>query len=167
VFEEYLSVIGTRDILVSFQIHLTEDGTVNIFSRNQENNTSKYPDIISRMELVKKSSDLTSFIIDTEAVAWDTENKRILPFQILSTRKRKDADEADIKVQVCVYMFDLLYLNGRSLVEEPFVERRRLLMEYFQEAEGQWKFATSLDTNDTIELQNFLEEAIKGRISVC
>jgi DNA ligase-1 len=143
------------------QIHMNEKGTISIYSRNQENNTSKYPDIINRITTTKKET-VQSFILDCEAVAWDQEKKQILPFQILSTRKRKDANEAEIKVQVCVYMFDLLYLNGESLTEVPFVKRRELLYEHFQEAEGHWKFATKLDTSDMNELHHFLDEAIKG-----
>ncbi|XP_058816852.1 DNA ligase 1 [Topomyia yanbarensis] len=143
------------------QIHLLEDGGVNIYSRNQENNTSKYPDIIARMANTRTES-VTSAILDCEAVAWDREKKQILPFQILSTRKRKDANEADIKVQVCVFMFDLLYLNGNPLVERPFLERRELLYKHFREFEGEWMYATRLDTNDVDELSRFLEEAVKG-----
>lgn len=70
------------------QIHLKEDGTVNIYSRNQENNTTKYPDIISRLKNAL-GEDVKSCVIDSEAVAWDQEKKQILPFQVLSTRKRK------------------------------------------------------------------------------
>ena len=43
--------------------------------------------------------------------------------QVLSTRKRKDVAEADVKVQVCLFGFDLLYLNGKSLVTLPFQVR--------------------------------------------
>lgn len=134
---------------------------MNIYSRNQENNTTKYPDIISRVDAVKRGG-IKSCILDSEVVAWDEERKQILPFQILSTRKRKDADQAEIKVNVCVYMFDLLYLNGKPLVTLPFSERRRLLYENFQEVEGYWKFATALDTNDIDELQVFLSDSVKG-----
>ena len=35
------------------QIHVLERGGVEIYSRNSENNTSKYPDIISRMPRVR------------------------------------------------------------------------------------------------------------------
>uniref|UniRef100_A0A182WHA2 DNA ligase n=1 Tax=Anopheles minimus TaxID=112268 RepID=A0A182WHA2_9DIPT len=143
------------------QIHLLADGSVQIFSRNQENNTSKYPDIIARLEHTR-TEPVTSAILDCEAVAWDTDKKQILPFQVLSTRKRKDANEADIKVQVCVFMFDLLYLNGEPLVERPFVERRDLLYKHFREIEGQWRYATRLDTSDLDELQRFLDEAVRG-----
>lgn len=65
-----------------------EDKTVHIYSRNQENNTSKYPDIISRLDMCK-GDNVKSCILDCEAVAWDSENKAILPFQVLSTRKKK------------------------------------------------------------------------------
>lgn len=68
-----------------------------IYSRNQENNTSKYPDILGRLKNTK-SENVKTAILDCEAVAWDRENKMILPFQVLSTRKRKDATEEDIKV---------------------------------------------------------------------
>ncbi|XP_011311947.1 DNA ligase 1 [Fopius arisanus] len=143
------------------QIHVDESGVVSIYSRNQENNTSKYPDIIGRLKSAVKKS-VKSCILDCEAVAWDREKKQILPFQILSTRKRKDANEADIKVQVCVFMFDLLYLNGEALVTHPFVKRRELLKEHFNELEGEWRFATSLDTTKIEEVQEFLEESVKG-----
>lgn len=142
------------------QIHISENGTINIYSRNQENNTTKYPDIISRIDLTKQD-EVQSCILDCEAVAWDTEKKQILPFQVLSTRKRKDANEADIKVQVCVFMFDLLYLNGQPMVTRPFIERRDLLKKHFCEIEGTWQFAKSLDTSDIDELQNFLDISVK------
>ncbi|XP_044901739.1 DNA ligase 1 isoform X3 [Felis catus] len=142
------------------QIHVLEGGEVKIFSRNQEDNTGKYPDIISRIPKIKLPS-VTSFILDTEAVAWDREKKQIQPFQVLTTRKRKEVDAADIQVQVCLYAFDLIYLNGESLVREPLSRRRQLLRENFMQTEGEFVFATSLDTKDTDQIAEFLEQSVK------
>lgn len=61
-------------------------------------------------------------------------------------------------------MFDLLYLNGEPLVKEPLSKRRSLLREHFKEVPGQWIFAHSLDTNKMEEVQEFLEESVKGLI---
>uniref|UniRef100_A0A452QTD5 DNA ligase n=1 Tax=Ursus americanus TaxID=9643 RepID=A0A452QTD5_URSAM len=142
------------------QIHVLEGGEVKIFSRNQEDNTGKYPDIISRIPKIKLPS-VTSFILDTEAVAWDREKQQIQPFQVLTTRKRKEVDAAEIQVQVCLYAFDLIYLNGESLVREPLSRRRQLLRENFVETEGEFVFATSLDTKDTDQIAEFLEQSVK------
>ncbi|XP_020279445.1 DNA ligase 1 isoform X2 [Pseudomyrmex gracilis] len=143
------------------QIHVSNDGKISIYSRNQENNTSKYPDIINRFKNTRGDS-VKNCILDCEAVAWDKEKNQILPFQVLSTRKRKDANEEDIKVQVCVFMFDLLYLNDEPLVKEPFSKRRELLKEHFKEVEGEWKFANSMDTTTMEEVEVFLNESVKG-----
>uniref|UniRef100_A0A8C6PIN4 DNA ligase n=1 Tax=Nothobranchius furzeri TaxID=105023 RepID=A0A8C6PIN4_NOTFU len=142
------------------QIHILEGGEVRIFSRNQEDNTSKYPDIVSRIPKVKKDS-VVSCVLDSEAVAWDREKKQIQPFQVLTTRKRKDVDASEIKVQVCVYAFDLLYLNGESLVRQPLCRRRALLRESFSEMEGEFQFARFIDSDNTDIIAEFLEQSVR------
>jgi DNA ligase 1 len=96
------------------QIHRLSDGKVMVYSRNSENLSDKYPDIISRISSMD-IPDVNSFVLDCEAVAWDVKQQCILPFQVLSTRKRKDVTEGSIQVQVCIFAFDLLYCNGKVL----------------------------------------------------
>ena len=74
----------------------------------------------------------------------------------------QDANEGDIKVQVCVFMFDLLYLNGEPLVKRPLKERRELLRNNFKEVEDQFRFASSVDVTTMEEVQEYLEESVKG-----
>jgi hypothetical protein len=63
-------------------------------------------------------------------------------------------------------MFDLLYLNGKALVQEPLLKRRSLLHEKFHEVEGEFRFAMSIDTSTMEEVQDFLEESVKGKFLV-
>lgn len=99
------------------QIHVLESGAVFIYSRNQENTTAKYPDLVDRIpkagggelggfrgaHLMLSTSPpsppfpfpqvlkpgVRSCILDAEAVAWDRTTRQIQPFQVLMTRKRK------------------------------------------------------------------------------
>ena len=58
--------------------------------------------------------------------------------------------------------FDLLYLNGESLLRKPLSERRRLLFENFQEVDGKFTFVTGKDCKSVEEIEEFLDESIKG-----
>ncbi len=122
--------------------------------------------------------DTKSIVIDAEAVAYDRETNKILPFQVcgthhsgthsfstiahtqtntrthlhvthtqtktqvLSTRARKDVKVEDIKVQVCLYAFDCLYLNGQPLLKEPLTKRREALYGAMREVPGRMCFAS-------------------------
>ena len=60
---------------------------------------------------------------------------------MLSTRKRKDVKIADIKVQVYLFAFDCLYLNGKNLLSEPLTARREALTSALVETPDQLQFA--------------------------
>jgi DNA ligase-1 len=107
---------------------------------------------------------VTSCILDAEVVAYDREQKCLLPFQVLSTRKRKvEAGEEDNqKVKVILQIFDLLFLNGRSLLRESLRTRRTLMGAAFTHTEGLLHFASGLDhveNGDTAPIETFLQEA--------
>ena len=82
-----------------------------IFSRNSEDLSKKYPDILAKLNAWIKP-ETKSFVLDCETVAWDLVEKKVLPFQQLMTRKRKDVKVEDVKVKVCVFAFDMLFHNG-------------------------------------------------------
>lgn len=98
------------------------------------------------------SEAVDSFVIDCELVAVETSAScssasqiTILPFQTLSTRNRTNVTSASVEVRVCIFAFDLLYLNGRSLTGLPFASRRHLLRCCFPIMDGRYTLAQGLD----------------------
>jgi DNA ligase-1 len=67
----------------------------------------------------------------------------------------QDVDVGDVKVSVCVYVFDVLYFDGASLVTLPYRDRRQTLTERFSEKPGVFQFATSSDTVDHCVIEYF------------
>lgn len=78
---------------------------------------SQYPDVVLLVNrMYARTPNLQSFIIDSEIVAVDLDGG-LRSFQELSNRARKDVEIQDIKIPVCVFAFDLMYLDGEvSLV---------------------------------------------------
>lgn len=143
------------------QIHCMEDGSVEIYSRNAERNTGKYPDVVDAVSRFRKPA-VKSFVLDCEIVAYDREKKKILPFQILSTRARKGVTINDIKVSVCTFGFDILYINGKPLLQEQLKVRREHLYNSFEEVPGIFQLATAITSNDLEEIQKFLDVAVNS-----
>ncbi|KAE8222899.1 hypothetical protein CF319_g3978 [Tilletia indica] len=151
------------------QVHYL-DGVLSVFSRNSENMSVKYPDLVQQIPHCIQEG-VTSFVLDAEAVAWKapevdadgkvTEPGKLLPFQDLSRRKRKDVKAEDIKVKVKIFAFDLLYLNGKPLLQMELLERRKLLAEHFKPVENEFDYATHQDCNTVDEIQIFLDASVK------
>lgn len=166
--EEVLKKFGEHKFTCEFkydgeraQIHRSESGKTYIFSRNQEDTSGKYPDVLREVNDYVKP-ETRSFILDCECVAWDTKDNQILPFQVLSTRKRKSADDDEIKVKVCLFAFDILHLNEKSLIKLTLEERRKILRESFNETPGKFMFAESRDVENPEEIQEVLDGSVKG-----
>ncbi|KAI1074669.1 ATP-dependent DNA ligase [Whalleya microplaca] len=136
-------------------------GVASIFSRNSEDLSKKYPDILAKLHTWVKEGT-KSFVLDCETVAWDVVEKKVLPFQQLMTRKKKDVKIEDVKVKVCVFAFDLLFLNGEAIVEKPLRERRELLQGAFTPVEGEFAFASHMNGQELEEIQTFLDESVKA-----
>lgn len=136
---------------------------VRVFSRNSEDMSVKYPDLVVQIPRCLQEGRVHSFVLDAEAVAWQargSEPGRLLPFQELSRRKRKDVQADSVRVAVKVFAFDLLYLNGASLLQEALARRRSLLWEHFVPVEDEFDFATSKDCTTTEEIQAFLDDSV-------
>jgi bifunctional non-homologous end joining protein LigD len=110
-------------------IFFGEDGnrSVRMVSRNQNEQTNEFPEL----QVIADQLDCETCIIDGEIVALD-ENGRA-SFSMMQQRsglslegKRRTADRS---VFILYYGFDLLYLNGYSLMKVDLEERKRLLKE--------------------------------------
>ena len=146
------------------QVHMQADGTTKVFSRNLLDTSEKFPEVPIYVKEACVESGVKSFVLDTEVVAFNRETGQFVPFQVLSTRKKTEESAETAKVQVIVEAFDLMYLNGKSLLNMTLMERRRLLKDNFRPVDGKFQFATALDhkeDGDTAVLEEFLETAVK------
>jgi DNA ligase-1 len=82
------------------------------------------------------------------------------PFQELMHRRRKyEISKAIEDYPVSLFIFDLLFVDGRDLTLEPYPVRRRLLEKAVVESEHV-SLTKSLVTSSPLELEKFFEEAI-------
>lgn len=126
------------------QVHCDEKGKVSIFSRHLELMTDKYPDLVALIPKIR-GEGVSSFIMEGEVVAVDRESGDLKTFQTLANRARKDVSIGSVTVNVCLFSFDVMFLNGESLLDRPFRERRELLRGLFTEVPNHFTWVKSID----------------------
>jgi DNA ligase-1 len=148
---EMLTKLQGRDFSCEFkydgqraQVHCDERGKVSIFSRHLEVMTEKYPDLVALVPEIR-GDGVSSFILEGEVVAVDRTTGELKPFQTLTNRAKKDVDIGSIQVDVCLFAFDLMYLNGEALLDRTFRERRGLLRSMFIEKDHHFTWVKSID----------------------
>jgi len=100
-------------------------GHIRLFSRNLEDMTAMFPDLCAGLWGQIKASQA---ILDGEALGVDPVTGNYVPFQQMITRKRKhQIGQAASQTPLRLVVFDLLYLDGESLLAKPLRERRSLL----------------------------------------
>jgi DNA ligase-1 len=107
------------------QIH--KDGEkVRVFSRRLENVTASLPEIVQAARQISAESA----ILDGEAVAFGKDGRPMAFQQILKRFRRKyNVEKLAAEIPLRLFLFDLIYLDGRSVIDLPLRERRALLEE--------------------------------------
>ncbi|MCD6478319.1 MAG: ATP-dependent DNA ligase, partial [Candidatus Diapherotrites archaeon] len=106
------------------QIHKDSDKVI-IFSRRQEDMTYMFPDIV---KAVRKQLNAKQAIVEGEAIAYDENTNQFFPFQVTIQRKRKyGITEFAEKYPLKLFLFDVMYVDGKNVMDKPFIERRKIL----------------------------------------
>lgn len=140
------------------QIHVEDDEIV-VFTRRLEDVTEQFPDVVAAVE---DGVDVSSAILEGEIVGYDPETHEPVPFQTLSKRvKRKyDIEATTEEIPVVLYLFDAMYVDGDSLLEESLEDRVTELESVLTESEWAIERAASRWTGEEAAIREFYESAL-------
>jgi len=105
-----------------FQFH-KKGNWARLYSRRLEDVTAALPDVIEKLI----SSTAHDVILDGEVIA--IKDNKPMPFQsvLRRFRRRHDIAEAQDAIELVPHVFDILYLDGETLIDLPLEQRRKHL----------------------------------------
>ena len=135
------------------QVHKGGD-EVRIFTRQLQDVTERLPDIVEWARALPAREAL----LDGEALALRSDG-RPHPFQVTMRRLGRSKEIATLRQELPLspFMFDLLYLDGGSLVDRPYRERSKQLIDVVSSAA-----VPRLTTNQPDEARKFFQQALAG-----
>ncbi len=160
VIEKLVSVNSQRK-LDGFRVQIHKNGDhIRLFSRNLEETTLMFPEIV---EGAKKQIKVKTAILDAEAIGYNPNSDEFLPFQETTQRRRKyDIDEMAKKIPLKAFVFDVLYWDGKSLLDLELTERLKYLDKL---ADGEILFPEYGEVvDDAKKLQALLDDAISHNL---
>ena len=135
------------------QIHV-QDGIVEIFSRRLTKVTMSMPEIV---QIIKANIEAQSAIVEGEVIALDKAGYPIAFQHLMRRFKRiRGITAMTQRMPLTLYLFDILYLNGESLIALSYTQRRQILFK----SVGQIRLSKQIVTQDVAQGEIFLKEAI-------
>ncbi len=163
--EEAFSVVGKPAAFEfkydGFRLQIHRNGNwIKLFTRRLENVTAQFPDVV---EAVDKHISSHDYIIDAEIVGFDNGLKRFLPFQDISQRiqRKYDVYLMSKEMPVLVIPFDILELNGKTLIQMTFAERRAMLETIVKPLESTIQLAQHIVTDSDAVAAEFYKIALE------
>jgi len=131
---------------------------IQLFSRRLENITEQFPDIV---KLLRKCVKANKAIVEGECVAVDVHTGEMLPFQVISQRRGRkyELERMSEEVPVTLFLFDLLYVDGKDMTTTSYLERRRELSAIIQQSEH-LKLSEQFQTGSPEHLEELMEQAV-------
>jgi DNA ligase 1 len=137
------------------------NGKITLFTRSLENVTKQFPEV---EEYINKFIKGKSFILDSEAVGYNKKTKKYTDFQAISQRIRRkyDIEEVAKKLPVEINVFDILYYNGKSQLDEPLHKRRKIIEKIITPHTYKLIYSKFKTTSNKKVVEEFYKEALKN-----
>jgi DNA ligase-1 len=153
---EYMNGTGlAEDKYDGIRAQIHKDGDeVQIYSRDLDNITASFPDVVSAISKISGS-----FLMDGEIVPY--RHQQILSFAELQIRlgRKLIAKEILEAVPTRYFAFDLLYINGDLLLSQPLTQRKSRLFALWEENQISFSPSTSKIVQDSQGLEEAFEAA--------
>jgi DNA ligase-1 len=124
-----------------------------IFTREALEVSTSLPELVADIKKLPHS-----FIVDCEIIPFEHSPKAFQEL-IKRLRRRHRVEEFARKIPVRLYVFDLLYLDGTSLIDTPLIERRKLLSTVIQPTE-RIELANCIMTKSSARARIMFREAL-------
>ncbi len=136
------------------QIH-KQGNEVRVYSRRLTDVTGSLPEVVDLVQTEVKAQEA---ILEGEVIAVGKDKSSPLLFQHLMRRFRRVHGIAEMtkEIPIALELFDVMYVDGKSLIDEPYLERRTEL----SKIAGHIKLTEQSITGNVQEAETFLKEAL-------
>ncbi len=133
---------------------------ISLFTRSLENVTKQFPEVV---DYVNKYVKGHSFILDSEAVGFNRKTKQHTNFQSISQRIRRKyhIEKLQKELPVEINIFDIIYYNGKSQLNEPFEKRTALIKKIVKNHKYKIIHAKQIITSNEKRAKEFYKKALK------
>ena len=121
-------------------VYLNE-GQLKIYSRNLNDITDQFPEL----NVPEQAFRINNAIFDSEIVCLDQDGKANFKKVIKRLMSKKNFDYESKRSPAYCYLFDCLYLDGRSLINDPQDRRRQWLIDSVRRGETNYRISESME----------------------